>query len=155
MAYAVLTPQSLLSVVWPFPVSLATTPGISVDFSSYGYLDVSVPHVPHVGLWIYPTLTGSSPAVFPHSEICGSTLIYSYPQLIAVSHVLLRLLMPRHSPYALLRLNFRRELSLSFAVLFSELLEFRKQIFQDLRSRTCEKTLFFAFSRILNVSTFR
>ena len=58
-------------------------------------------------------------------------------------------------PYALFRLNFRRELSLSFAVLFSELLEFRKQIFQDLRSRTCEKTLFFAFSRILNVSTFR
>ena len=106
MAYAVLTPQSLLSVVWPFPVSLATTPGISVDFSSYGYLDVSVPHVPRVGLWIYPTLTGSSPAVFPHSEICGSTLIYSYPQLIAVSHVLLRLLMPRHSPCALISLTF-------------------------------------------------
>ena len=33
-------------------------------------------------------------------------LIYSYPQLIAVSHVLRRLLMPRHSPYALFRLNF-------------------------------------------------
>ena len=52
-------------------------------------------------------------------------LIYSSPQLIAVSHVLLRLLMPRHSPYALLRLN------LSFLVLesiFLELLEFRKQI---------------------------
>ena len=105
MAYAVLTPQSLLSVVWPFPVSLATTPGISFDFSSYGYLDVSVPHVPRVGLFIHPTLTGSSPAVFPHSEICGSRLIYSSPQLIAVSHVLLRLPVPRHSPYALFRLN--------------------------------------------------
>ena len=33
-------------------------------------------------------------------------LIYSSPWLIAVSRVLLRLLMPRHSPYALLRLNF-------------------------------------------------
>ena len=33
-------------------------------------------------------------------------LIYSSPRLIAVSHVLLRLLMPRHSPYALFRLNF-------------------------------------------------
>ena len=33
-------------------------------------------------------------------------LIYSSPQLFAVSHVLLRLLMPRHSPYALVRLNF-------------------------------------------------
>ena len=33
-------------------------------------------------------------------------LIYSSPRLIAVNRVLLRLLMPRHSPYALLRLNF-------------------------------------------------
>ena len=33
-------------------------------------------------------------------------LIYSSPWLIAVSRVLLRLLMPRHSPCALVRLNF-------------------------------------------------
>ena len=33
-------------------------------------------------------------------------LIYSSPQLIAVNRVLHRLLMPRHSPYALVRLNF-------------------------------------------------
>ena len=32
-------------------------------------------------------------------------LICSSPQLIAAYHVLLRLLMPRHSPYALFRLN--------------------------------------------------
>ena len=44
--------------------------------------------------------------MFPHSEICGSKLICSSPQLIAACHVLLRLLMPRHSPYALIRLNF-------------------------------------------------
>ena len=31
--------------VWPVPVSLATTQGISFDFSSSGYLDVSVPLV--------------------------------------------------------------------------------------------------------------
>ena len=43
---------------------------------------------------------------FPHSEICGSMLICSSPQLIAAYHVLLRLLMPRHSPCALLRLTF-------------------------------------------------
>ncbi len=29
--------------VWAFPVSFATTRGISVDFFSSGYLDVSVP----------------------------------------------------------------------------------------------------------------
>ena len=43
---------------------------------------------------------------FPNSEICGSKLICSSPQLIAAYHVLHRLLMPRHSPYALVRLNF-------------------------------------------------
>ena len=31
--------------VWAAPVSLAATPGITIVFSSYGYLDVSVPHV--------------------------------------------------------------------------------------------------------------
>ena len=34
------------------------------------------------------------------------SLICSSPQLIAAYHVLHRLLMPRHSPYALIRLNF-------------------------------------------------
>ena len=51
MAYAVLTPLTLLWAVWPLPRSLATTGGISVDFSSSGYLDVSVPRVPRVRLF--------------------------------------------------------------------------------------------------------
>ena len=42
---------------------------------------------------------------FPHSEICGSTDICSSPQLIAAYHVLLRLLLPRHSPCALSNLT--------------------------------------------------
>ena len=42
---------------------------------------------------------------FPHSDICGSMDICSSPQLFAACHVLLRLLMPRHSSYALLRLT--------------------------------------------------
>ncbi len=71
IAYAVLTPKVLLLSVWPLPLSLATTRGISVDFSSSGYLDVSVPRVPFVRLCIYLTIYGSSPYVFPHSEICG------------------------------------------------------------------------------------
>ena len=45
-------------------------------------------------------------AGFPHSEICGSMAICAYPQLIAACHVLHRLLMPRHSPCALVRLTF-------------------------------------------------
>ena len=55
---------------------------------------------------IHIMILDSSSRWFPNSEICGSRLIYSSPQLIAVSHVLRRLPMPRHSPYALLRLNF-------------------------------------------------
>ena len=103
---AVLTPEVLLPPVWPLPLSLATTRGISFDFSSSGYLDVSVPRVPHANLLIQFAFHASSAWVFPHSEICGSMLICSYPQLIAACRVLRRLPMPRHSPYALLRLNY-------------------------------------------------
>ena len=42
-----------------------------------------------------------------HSDICGSMLAYSSPQLFAVNHVFLRLPMPRHSPCALLRFTIR------------------------------------------------
>ena len=49
--YAVQTPQVLLPTVWPLPRSLATTSGISVDFSSSPYLDVSVQAVPRVRLF--------------------------------------------------------------------------------------------------------
>ena len=36
------TPKVFLPLVWPLPISLATTFGISFDFSSSPYLDVSV-----------------------------------------------------------------------------------------------------------------
>ena len=42
---------------------------------------------------------------FPHSDICGSSDICSYPQLFAACHVLRRLPVPRHPPYALLHLT--------------------------------------------------
>ena len=51
MAYAVHTPGVLLLPVWPPPRSLATTCGISVDFFSSPYLDVSVRAVPHIRLF--------------------------------------------------------------------------------------------------------
>ena len=46
----------------------------------------------------YPGIT---PGGLPHSEISGSTLVCSSPELIAACHVLHRLLAPRHPPYAL------------------------------------------------------
>ena len=51
------------------------------------------------------TLTGYCPAGLPHSEIHGSMDICSSPWLIAACHVLRRLLMPRHSPCALISLT--------------------------------------------------
>ena len=111
MRVTVRTPKVFLSLVWPLPLSLATTRGISVDFFSSRYLDVSVPGVPRIDLWIQSMLHGSSPCVFPHSEICGSKLICSSPQLIAACRVLHRLLMPRHSPCALLSLTSSEQTS--------------------------------------------
>ena len=48
-----------LPLVWPLPRSLATTSGISVDFSSSPYLDVSVQGVPLIQLWIHCMMTGN------------------------------------------------------------------------------------------------
>ena len=76
---AVRTPKVLLLLVWPPPLSLATTRGISVDFFSSRYLDVSVPGVPHVTLWIHVTFHGSSPWEFPHSEIRGYNAYLQLP----------------------------------------------------------------------------
>ena len=56
-------------------------------------------------------LTEYCSAGFPHSEISGSTVICTSPKLIAACHVLHRLLMPRHSPCALISLTFRRTVS--------------------------------------------
>ena len=52
------TPRILLPSVWPAPLSLATTQGISVDVFSSPYLDVSVQAVPSVHLCIQCTVPG-------------------------------------------------------------------------------------------------
>ena len=46
------TPSVFLPTVWPLPLSLATTRGISVDFFSSPYLDVSVQAVSLIYLCI-------------------------------------------------------------------------------------------------------
>ena len=59
------------------PISLATTLGISVDFFSCSYLDVSVRRVRFAYLCIQYAMTQR--AGFPHSEICGSKCVCSLP----------------------------------------------------------------------------
>ena len=88
--------RAVTRVVWAVPRSLATTCGITFVFFSYGYLDVSVPHVrlPY-------GMAGLQPAGLPHSDIPGSTAICASPGLFAAYHVLRRLREPRHPPSAL------------------------------------------------------
>lgn len=85
--------------VWALARSLATTYAIIFIFSSYGYLDVSVPHV-----CLPYGMTGLQPAGLPHSDIPGSKVICTSPELFAAYHVLHRLREPRHPPSALLLL---------------------------------------------------
>jgi hypothetical protein len=94
--------QACMHAVWAVPRSLATTWRISVDFCSWGYLDVSVPPVGSIrpmnsaGRW-----RDMTPVGFPHSDISGSTPACDSPELFAANHVLHRLLAPRHPPCAL------------------------------------------------------
>ncbi len=71
------------------PRSLATTDGISVDFCSYGYLDVSVPRVRFFNLWIQLKMTNWSG--FPIQISSDQSLFASSPGLFAGYHVFHRL----------------------------------------------------------------
>ena len=133
-------PDNKLSV-WPPSRSLAATWEIDVSFFSWGYLDVSVHPVSSycailfTQLYLHITTGG-----FPHSEICGSADICSFPQLIAACHVLHRLLVPRHPPYALFNLtsclSFSRSASLpSLASVLTYLCTLRSSLLQRLAVR--------------------
>ena len=63
------TPTQQVGLVWAIPRSLATTEGVSIDFLSYGYLDVSVPRV------------GSAEAVTPHYQ--GRVSPFGHLRIIA------------------------------------------------------------------------
>ena len=78
-----------------------------VVFSSSGYLDVSVHRVPLHTLWIGVRMLEVCSSRFPHSEISGSMGICPSPKLFAAYHVLHRLLVPRHPPYALISITKR------------------------------------------------
>ncbi len=49
--------RTVVLSVWAVPLSLATTDGITIVFFSWGYLDVSVPPVRFMHLWIQCTMT--------------------------------------------------------------------------------------------------
>ena len=105
---------------------------------------------------------------FPHSDISGSTVICTSPKLIAACHVLHRLLMPRHSPCALLRLTLlsceqeskQRKLSwtttlrqclllplLSYSPLYKERSRSGSQAFELCRLRVLRNCLCYPFEK--------
>ena len=59
------------------------------------------PACPPVRLWIHLTVTDSSSAGFPHSDVYGSVPACGSPLLFAACHVLLRRMVPGHPPCAL------------------------------------------------------
>ncbi len=90
------TPGQFPDLVWALPRSLAATEGVSFDFLSYGYLDVSVPRVGPA-----EAVTVMRPPGFPIRTSPDHRVLARSPRLFAGSCVLLRLLLPRHPPHAL------------------------------------------------------
>ena len=93
---------------------------------------------PSYAYFVQRRMTGYCPAGLPHSDIPGSMDICSSPRLFAACHVLLRLLMPRHSPCALSSLTCSSQSPLRFVSALAKtppaplLLAFRrKRVFGD------------------------
>jgi hypothetical protein len=68
---------------------------------------VHFPGLARTRLWIQRAVIWFYQKGFPHSEISGSRPVCGSPKLIAAYHVLLRLLAPRHPPYALSSLTIK------------------------------------------------
>ena len=73
------------------PLSLAATQGISVDFFSSGYLDVSVPRVRSCNLCIQLQVPALRQVGFPIRKSSDQSLFADSPKLIAGYYVLHRL----------------------------------------------------------------
>ena len=85
--------------VWALPRSLATTGGIISLFSLPG--GTKMFQFPPFAYTLQVYMTVLLTAGLSHSEISGSKVICTSPELVAAYHVLRRLLEPRHPPCAL------------------------------------------------------
>src|SRR5271170_2037351 len=77
---------------------------------------VHFPGFARTRLWIHRAVRRVYLCGFPHSEIPGSNPACGSPRLIAACHVLHRLLLPRHPPFALsiLTTKFTQHTAASF-----------------------------------------
>ena len=88
---------------------------------------------------------------FPHSDIHGSGLVCSSPWLFAAYRVLLRRLVPRHSPYALYSLIF---ISARFPWRLVSL-GLTRILFFNCNTNAFASLLHFTFSRVFFLSSFQ
>ncbi len=75
--------HTLIQALGSSPRSLAATGGISVDFFSSGYLDVSVPPVRLINLWIQLMIVCRNTLGFPIRKSPVITVHITSPTLIA------------------------------------------------------------------------
>ena len=108
------TPLKRIAMVWPIPISLAATLGVSFDFLSSGYWDVSLPRVSSIQTMNSSGGNGTLlPLGCPIQTSLDHRIFSSSPMLFAAYHVFLRLLAPRHPPVALNNLSQKNFLFLS------------------------------------------
>ena len=96
----------ILNLIWALSISLAAT--LKIEFFLSFRLATQMfqfTNSPLLLLCIHNKILEVCSSRFPHSDIPGLTDICSSPRLFAAYHVLLRLSVPRHSPYALGRLT--------------------------------------------------
>jgi hypothetical protein len=111
------------------------------QFPGFAFITLCIQVINTCFTLLLTTLAGNNNKVssgLPHSEIHGSKLILSSPWLIAEYHVFHRLLLPRHSPNALLALDLiQKKKDLVFALPRGALLE---DICMPLRVTRCTRT---------------
>ena len=104
---AVLQPRCTCTSVWASSVSLAATQEITSFSFPPGTEMFHFPGFAVCRLFYSPAHgTDMTRCGLPHSEIAGSQCMCHSPTLIAAYHVLHRLLLPRHPPFALIHLIF-------------------------------------------------
>jgi hypothetical protein len=96
------TPEEQVPPVWTLPLSLATTYGIIAHFLFLGLLRCfTSPRLASLDYSFIQRYSDFTRSGFSHSDIHGSLPACGSPWLIATCYVLLRLLAPRHPPFAL------------------------------------------------------
>ncbi len=109
-----------------FPVRSPLLRESLFDFFSSGYLDVSVLPVPLRILFIHIRISGLLPDGLLHSDVSGSKVACTSPELFAACHVLHRHPAPRHPPCALIILTYLKSRIASLPTFFFCMCDFQR-----------------------------